>query len=210
MTRTRRYAVGAAPAAALLSAVLLTGAAGCGGSDPDPSGTPTAGTSPAPTSSPTQQTSPAETSPSAPSITPAAGIQLTEASSTIRAPLGWKHMDDLVDYASAATDRTHRNSVNLVDSGDISGGAPLDVQAQSALKNLPEGARASRLPDVQLDGVAAFHIHYTVPGDRSEYDTITTVRNDRNVGLDFILDKRNAATNPELIASVLATFAWIA
>jgi hypothetical protein len=119
-------------------------------------------------------------------------------------------MDDLVDYASAASDKTNRNSVNLVDSGDISGGAPLDVQAESALKNLPKGAQASRLPDVQLDGVAAFHIHYTVPGDRSEYDTITTVRNGRNVGLDFILEKKNAATNPDLVASVLATFVWIA
>lgn len=209
MTRTRRHAVGAAPAAVLLCAVLA-GAAGCGGSDPDPSGTPTADTSSASTSSPTEQTSPAQTSPATPSVTPAAGIQLTEASSTIRAPLGWKHMDDLVDYASAATDRTRRNSVNLVDSGDISGGAPLDVQAQSALRNLPKGARASRLPDVQLDGVAAFHIHYTVPDDRSEYDTITTVRNGRNVGLDFVLEKKNAATNPDLIASVLATFTWIA
>jgi hypothetical protein len=119
-------------------------------------------------------------------------------------------MDDLVDYASAASDAHHRNSLDLVDSGDLSGGAPLDVQAQSALHSLPKGAQASRLPDVQLDGVAAFHIHYTVPGDRSEYDTITTVRNGRNVGLDFVLDKKNAATNPDLVASVLATFQWIA
>ena len=28
--------------------------------------------------------------------------------------------------------------------------------------------------------------------------------------LSFILEKKNAATNPDLIASVLATFAWIA
>jgi hypothetical protein len=191
--------------------VLLTAASGCGGDDSDktedgPATTATQTSGPsAPTSSPT-----GETSPAAPSITPAAGIQLTEASSTIRVPVGWKRMDDLVDYASAASDRTNRNSVNLVDSGDISGGAPLDAQAASALKNLPKGAQASRLPDVQLDGVAAFHIHYTVPGDRSEYDTITTVRNGRNVGLDFILEKKNAATNPDLVASVLATFVWIA
>jgi hypothetical protein len=207
VTRTRRHAVGAA-----LAAVLLAGAAGCGGDDSDQSkddpstpSTPASSGSSAPTSSPTDETSPA-----APSITPAAGIELTEASSAIRVPVGWTRMDDLVDYASAASDKTNRNSVNLVDSGDISGGAPLDVQAQSALHNLPKGAQASRLPDVQLDGVAAFHIHYTVPGDRSEYDTITTVRNGRNVGLDFILEKKNAATNPDLVASVLATFAWTA
>lgn len=207
MTRTRRHAVGAA-----LAAVLLAGAAGCGGDDSDQTkgdpttpSTPASSGSTAPTSSPTDETSPA-----VPSVPPAAGIQLSEASSSIRVPVGWTRMDDLVDYASAASDKTNRNSVNLVDSGDISGGAPLDVQAQSALRNLPKGAQASRLPDVQLDGVAAFHIHYTVPGDRSEYDTITTVRNDRNVGLDFILEKKNAATNPDLVASVLATFVWTA
>jgi hypothetical protein len=207
VTRTRRHAV-----AHVLTAAVLAGAAGCGGDDSDqtkddptaPATSASAGSS-APTSSPTDETSAAT-----PSITPAAGIQLTEASSTIRVPVGWKRMDDLVEYASAASDRTSRNSVDLVDSGDISGGAPLDAQAQSALKNLPEGAQASRLPDVQLAGVEAFHIHYTVPGDRSEYDTFTTVRNGRNVGLDFILEKKNSETNPDLIASVLATFAWIA
>jgi hypothetical protein len=205
VTRTRRRA-----AVAALAALLLTSATGCGDDDPGPAkADPTAsGGTPSP-AGPTATTSESSTPP-APSVTPASGIQLTEASSTVRAPAGWKHMDDLVDYASAASDPSNRSSVDLVDSGDISGGAPLDVQAQSALRSLPKGARAERLPDVQLDGVAAFHIHYTVPGDRSEYDTITTVRNGRNVGLDFVLDKNNAATNPDLVASVLATFQWIA
>jgi len=206
VTRTRRRA-----AVAALAAALLTSAAGCGGDDDpgDAKGDPTAsGTTSGPTS-PGRTTS-ESSSPAAPSVTPASGIQLTEASSTVRAPEGWKHMDDLVDYASGASDPASRNSVDLVDSGDLSGGAPLDVQAQSALHSLPQGAQAERLPDVQLGGVAAFHIHYTVPGDRSEYDTITTVRNGRNVGLDFVLDKKNAATNPDLVASVLATFEWIA
>jgi hypothetical protein len=119
-------------------------------------------------------------------------------------------MDALLDYASSAIAPDHRNSLQLVDSGDISGGASLDIQADSAIKTLPKGARAERLPDVMLDGVAAFHIHYTVPGDSQEYDTITTVRNGRNVGLDFFLQKKNAATNPDLVVSVLATFTWIA
>jgi len=206
VTRTRRRA-----AVAALAAVLLASAAGCGGDD-DPGeakGDPTAGGGTSTATSPSATTA-ESSSPAAPSVTPASGIQLTEASSTVRAPAGWRPMDDLVDYASAASDPHHRNSLDLVDSGDLSGGAPLDVQAQSALHSLPKGAQASRLPDVQLDGVAAFHIHYTVPGDRSEYDTITTVRNGRNVGLDFVLDKKNAATNPDLVASVLATFEWIA
>jgi hypothetical protein len=49
-----------------------------------------------------------------------------------------------------------------------------------------------------------------VPQDSQEYDVVTTERNGRNVGLDFMLVKKNAATNPDLIASVLATFRWTA
>jgi hypothetical protein len=210
VTRTCRLA-----AVASLAAVLLS--AGCGGDDPhQTSSGPSTPTSEA-TSATSASTDGTEgtggtstSSPPTPSITPASGVQLTEASSTIRAPAGWKRTDDLVSYASGASDRTFRNSVDLVDSGDLSGGGPLDQQAQIALHNLPEGATGQRLPDVQLDGVTAFHIHYTVPGDRSEYDSFTTVRNGRNVGLDFVLEKKNAATNPDLVASVLATFQWIA
>jgi hypothetical protein len=214
VTRTRRHAAVAAPvrlAPVLLVAVLLAGTAGCGGDDSEKGqGDPTpAATSATSTSSPSESTD-QTSSPAAPSVTPASGIQLTEASSTVRAPAGWKPMKDVVDYASAATEPGKFNSLQLVDSGDLSGGAPLDVQAQSAIKALPDGAKADRLPDVMLDGVAAFHIHYTVPGDRQEYDTVTTVRNGRNVGLDFMLDKKNADTNPDLVASVLATFQWVA
>ena len=207
MTRTRRLS-----AVAGLAAVLLS--AGCGGDDPHQTGSgPSSPTSEAtsPTSASTDGTEGTGTSaPPAPSVTPASGIQLNEASSTIRAPAGWKRTDDIVSYASGASDSRFRNSVDLVDSGDLSGGGPLDQQAQIALHNLPKGAKGQRLPDVQLDGVTAFHIHYTVPGDRSEYDSFTTVRNGRNVGLDFVLEKRNSATNPDLVASVLATFQWIA
>ena len=215
MTRTRRHAVWAT-----LAAVVLAGTAGCGDDGPGKAeGDPTPGAS-AP-SSPDESTSGStsgstsaptsgSSSPATPSLTPASGIQLTEASSTIRVPVGWAPTPEIVAYASGASDSRSRNSVDLVDSGDISGNAPLDLQAETALHHLPEGAKGSRLPDVQLDGVTAFHIHYTVPGDRSEYDTITTVRKGRNVGLDFILERKNAASNPDLIASVLATFTWIA
>jgi hypothetical protein len=78
------------------------------------------------------------------------------------------------------------------------------------MQALPKDADVQRLPDVDLDGVPAFHLHYTVPQDPQEYDVITTEHNGRNVGLDFILQRKSAATNPDLIASVLATFRWIA
>jgi hypothetical protein len=206
VTRTRRQA-----ALAAVAAVVLAGTAGCSGDDPEPAqdeptSTTSAPSSPGGSSASTSQSS----SPAAPSVTPASGIQLTEATSTVRAPAGWQPMDELIDYASSATEPGKPNTLQLVDSEDISGGAPLDTQAASAIKTLPKGAQAARLPDVRLDGVAAFHIHYTVPGDAQEYDTVTTVRNGRNVGIDFFLLKKNAATNPDLIASVLATFEWTA
>ena len=209
MTRTRRLA-----GAATLGGALLIGLVGCGGDDPgraadDPSTPAASSASPTTTSSdPSSPTS--ATSPATPTVAPATGIELTEATSSVRAPEGWTTLPAQIDYASAATERGKLNTLQLVDSGDISGGAPLDVQAQSALHTLPKGAKASRLPDVELDGVPAFHIHYTVPGDPQEYDTITTVRNGRNVGLDFMLERKSAATNPDLIGSVLATFRWIA
>jgi hypothetical protein len=207
VTRTRRHATLAA-----VAAVVLASTTGCSDDDSGQAQDEPTSTTSAP-SSPTGSTSGStseSSSPPAPSVTPASGIELTEASSTVRAPVGWEPMDEIVDYASAASDAGGRNSVDLVDSGDLSGGASLDTQAASAIKTLPKGAHAARQPDVMLDGVAAFHIHYTVPGDRSEYDTITTVRNGRNVGLDFVLEQKNAATNPDLIESVLATFAWTA
>jgi hypothetical protein len=61
-----------------------------------------------------------------------------------------------------------------------------------------------------LAGLPAFHIHYAVPSEPREYDVITTIRRGRNVGLDFVLLKKDDATNPDLIASVLATFRWTA
>ncbi len=100
--------------------------------------------------------------------------------------------------------------MQLADSGSISGGASLDALAEGAIEALPSGADVQRLPDVDLGGVPAFHLHYTVPQDPQEYDVITTERNGRNVGLDFMLAKKNAATNPDLVASVLATFRWTA
>ena len=133
-----------------------------------------------------------------------------QASSAVRAPAGWELQEALLDYASAATEPGKLNTMQLADSGSISGGADLDALAQGAMAALPKDADVERLPDVDLGGVQAFHVHYTIPKDPQEYDVITTERNGRNVGLDFILLKKNAATNPDLIASVLATFRWTA
>jgi hypothetical protein len=201
-------------AAALLATTLLYGAAGCGGGDdPQAGDDPTSGPSPSSATTagdPTSGSTDASTGPATPSVTPATGIALTEASSTVNAPAGWTKQPDLVSFASAAGDPGASSTMELVDSGDISGGGSLDQQATSAIQVLPKGSKAKRLADVSLDGVMAFHIHYTEPGSPMVYDTITTVRNGRNVGLDFVLSKKVAATQPDLVASVLATFRWIA
>jgi hypothetical protein len=201
VTRTRRLG-----GAAALAAVLLAGAAGCGDDDSkqsqdDPTTAP---------SDPSEAASESASAPETPSVTPATGIELVQATSSVRAPAGWEQQDALLDYASAATEPGELNTVQLADSGSISGGASLDALAEGAIKALPSDADVQRLPDVDLGGVPAFHLHYTVPQDPQEYDVITTERNGRNVGLDFILMKKNAATNPDLIASVLATFRWTA
>lgn len=197
MTRTRRLG-----GAAALAAVLLAGAAGCGDDDSKQSQDD-------PTTAPSDP-SEAASAPETLSVTPATGIELVQATSSVRAPAGWEQQDALLDYASAATEPGKLNTVQLADSGSISGGASLDGLAEGAIKALPSDADVQRLPDVDLGGVPAFHLHYTVPQDPQEYDVITTERNGRNVGLDFILMKKNAATNPDLIASVLATFRWTA
>jgi hypothetical protein len=194
--------------------VVLAGAGGCGDDDskqaqddPTEAVTSTAETA---TDSPSDPASESATEPGTPSVTPATGIELVEATSAVRVPAGWEPQDALLDYASAATEPGKLNTVQLADSGSISGGASLDALAEGAIKALPSGADVQRLPDVDLDGVPAFHLHYTVPQDSQEYDVVTTERNGRNVGLDFMLVKKNAATNPDLIASVLATFRWTA
>jgi hypothetical protein len=209
VTRTRRLG-----GAAALAAVLLAGAAGCGDDDSkqsqdDPTTAPS-DPSEAASESASEAASESASAPETPSVTPATGIELVQATSSVRAPAGWEQQDALLDYASAATEPGELNTVQLADSGSISGGASLDALAEGAIKALPSDADVQRLPDVDLGGVPAFHLHYTVPQDPQEYDVITTERNGRNVGLDFILMKKNAATNPDLIASVLATFRWTA
>ncbi len=210
MTRTRRQAAVAALAPALLGAVLLAGVAACD-DDPDQSrDDPTTAAPSTDASDPTQSATESTSAPETPSVAPATGIELVQATSAVRVPAGWEPQDALLDYASAATEPGKLNTIQLADSGSISGGASLDALAQGAIKALPSGADVQRLPDVDLGGVPAFHLHYTVPQDPQEYDVITTERNGRNVGLDFMLAKKNAATNPDLVASVLATFRWTA
>ena len=171
---------------------------------------PPAATAPEPTD-PSTEPPTRRPAPPSPSVSPASGIQLNEASSTVTAPAGWE----------AACPRSWSTpprpgkpgglaSLQLVDSGDISGGASLDSLAQSTLDTLPQGAKATGCPTSTWTARLS-----STSTTRSGASRASTTRSPpsatgRNVGLDFVLLKKDSATNPDLIASVLATFPWIA
>ena len=90
-------------------------------------------------------------------------MELVQATSAVRAPAGWEQQDALLDYASAATEPGKLNTVQLADSGSISGGAEPRRARPGRHRGAPKGADVQRLPDVDLGGVPAFHLHYTMP-----------------------------------------------
>ena len=210
MTRTRRHA-----AVAALAAVVLAGRRGCGDDDPEQSQDDPTTAAPAP-AAPVESASESDQRVRQPPPDPVghAGHRDRARPGDLRRPgAGRLGAAGRPRRLRLGGDRARPAQLRRSSStaASISGGATLDALAAGrASRRCPRGADAQRLPDVDLAGVPAFHIHYTVPGDRAEYDVITTVRNGRNVGLDFILEKKNAATNPDLIASVLATFRWTA
>ena len=135
MTRTRRQAAVAALAPALLGAVLLAGVAACGDDDSDQSrDDPTTAAPSTDASDPTQSATESTSAPETPSVAPATGIELVQATSAVRVPAGWEPQDALLDYASAAAEPGKLNTIQLADSGSISGGASLDALAQGAIK----------------------------------------------------------------------------
>jgi hypothetical protein len=211
VVRVRRRSCAAA--SALLLAGLILG--GCGGDDDGP-GAEGQGPSPSGTASPdsatstdgTADTSPTPTSSSAPSVTPASGVELVEKTSAVRAPAGWEKDEGLSGYSSGASAPDGSGTLQLVDSADLGGGGSLEQLAQIAIDSLKDEYQVTRLPDVDLSGTPAFHLRYTDTGDPTVHDMVTTVRDGRNVGLDFVVMKRALEKQPELVDSVLVTFRW--
>lgn len=197
-------------AAALAAVTVLVVPAGCadGRAEPGAGGT---GTSPAPATGTTSPSEPPAGTPGSPasSVAPATGIELTEATSSLRAPEGWVEGDGVLDYASAARGPGPRDSLLLADHESLAGpDATYESLAQSWLEVAPKGAKTERLPDVDLDGTPAYLIFYTVPGDPSLSYDVGTIRNGQSIDISFVLDKKTLAQDPRLVESVLASFRW--
>jgi hypothetical protein len=214
VTRIRRRLLGAA-----LTATLALGATACGDDDePDAPGpsTPAAATSDAaePSSEPSEGEPTAETDtsePASPSVAPATGIELTQTIVSLNAPAGWEESDGLVDYASAAAG-PGTDLLYLIDNPSLATpGATIDDlwQAEVKLNKHEKDTTYERLEDLDLAGTPASFVHSHVKGDDSQGYTVTAVRNERVVTLEFTLSDKSLQKEPQLVESVLATLRWL-
>jgi hypothetical protein len=199
-------------ASLVLAAALALCAAGCGDDDEAPAADDPSSSASSESSAPsdTASASPSEST-AAPSVTPAAGVELAEATSALNAPAGWRPMEAPLDYASAARGPGDYDALLLADRTSLaSPDATHDSLADSWFDVAPKGAKAERLADVDLDGTPAYCIFYTVKGDPSLNYEIGTVRNGQSVNISFILDTKTLKQEPQLVDSVLASFRWVA
>ena len=205
MTRTHRRTAAATLLAALVLAVSACTDDDSGTGTDDPTTAPPSSASSAATDDPT----PTDTGSASPSVTPAGGLELAEETSAVHVPTGWEAAEPLVDFASAANGPGRYDSIQLSDRPSLAGDSTLDSLATSAMETLPKGAKAERLPDVDLAGSPAYLISYTEPGFPSLNYDIATLRNGRSISIDIVLDKKTLRQDPQLVESVLASFRWL-
>ncbi|WP_126688278.1 hypothetical protein [Nocardioides ferulae] len=191
--------------------LVLTLAAGCGD---DGSSESTGPNSPAPSSSSegAAEPSPSGSEPaseSGSSVTPASGPLLTQPSARLRAPEGWESLGRMLDVqVDAGSPRGEL--ISFFD--NTHWGAATDTLDDVVAASLPNYRNddVERQPDVQLDGQPAYHLagwSGTDPDRRLE--EIGTVREGRLVTVKFRLERDAALrTDPDIVASVLATFEW--
>ena len=185
-------------------AALAIGA--CGGDDDEPEG---AGTpSPAATVSEASAEPSASGTPS-PTVAPATGIELREQTSSIRLPEGWRATDPISTTQSSAIGPDGAGSITLLDDDTLNPGFPLEERVKIAIQTLPDGAKHTRLPDVMLGDTPAYHLTYTMPGRTEVHDLVEGERSQRLVTVDFALSAKALKQDPEIVASVLATFQWV-
>jgi len=208
MSRTTTPSYARARRAAAVAVAVAALVAGLNGCDDEPSegatDDPTTAAPSSTSSSPTEEPTATE---AAPSVTPAAGLELVEETSAVRTPEGWEAAEPLVDWASGANGPGSYDTIQLSDRPSLAASTDLDALAQAAIDTLAKGAEAERLPDVDLAGNPAYVIAYTEPGIAAQSWDIATIRNGHSVSIDISLDK--ATADPQVVASVLASFRWL-
>jgi hypothetical protein len=186
-------------AAATLVVALAAGLAGCGDGGSDP-------TAATPTATPTAEQTPTP----APTVSPATGLKLSEETSVLRVPEGWvERQEPLVDWASAVNGPGRGDAILLQDRVSLAGpDATIDSLARSAVKVKAKGAKAKRLPDVDLDGSRAYLIRFTEPGFPDLTYSVCTLRNGHSISVDITLDIKTRRKHLQVVKSVLASFRW--
>jgi hypothetical protein len=183
-------------------ALLALALGACSDDDPDdPTTAPTASTSPSPTAS----TSPSEST--EPSVTPASGLLLDTGSATVNLPGGWK--DNKNGYPNTYSGSPVKSTgIQLITVVDLAGasGYSLDERARDAMAQLP-GSKLTRKPDIELDGVPAYHLVGTAPV-RGPYEEVGTGSHGRAISISFSLNDYTAAERREIVDSVIASFRW--
>ncbi len=177
------------------------------GSD-SPSTSPS--TSPSPTLEPTGSgTTPEPTGSGKPTIEPATGIELREKTSSIRVPEGWRRVEPLVSYQSGAVGPRGAGGIDLFDDKALYPGSSLKVRVHARIKTRPKGAKYARLDNVMLGDSVAFHLQWSTEDSPRIDHVVETERNGRLITVNFSIEPKVLRRDPNLVASVLATFRWV-
>jgi len=195
---------------------LAGGAAGCNGDPGAAPQTPPSSSTTGPTDGVTTPTDPPTTtagdpSSGAPTVVPASGPELQVKTASVHAPDGWRASGSLIGTDQGALQPSTFNTLSLDDHVNLSGGSSSDLDAiYQAFLGVSEGlTNVTRLPDASLAGTPALHVRYQSKNDRFVVtDMVTTVRADRSITLSFSLEPKTLRQQPDLVDSVIASFAW--
>jgi len=195
--------------------LVLCGAVTACDDDPGGAATPTQPSSPSTTASSDGSSSATASQTTAsssgtPGVAPATGPELVVKTASAHAPDGWRSAGSLIGTDQAALQPSTFNSLSLDDHVNLSGGSSseLDAMYDAFVAVSPDVKDLTRLPDVSLAGTPALHVRYRTEDRAVVSDMITTVRDKRSVTLFFSLEPKTLREQPELIDSVVASFAW--
>jgi hypothetical protein len=193
--------------------VAFLGLAGCQDEDdpgPSPTGSASSATS-EPTAASESTGEPTDSTPS-PSVPVATGPELRLETSSVHAPEGWLLDDKMADFEASAYTRREGSLIQLLDRQGLNVDDTLDDQYDAIVQGLPDGAKHTRQPDVLLgeEQAPAVFITYTTkdrPGE--SFAVLFADRNGRSVSLNFDIMDKDLQQDPDVIASVIASFEWI-